>query len=46
MTRHRAYQAQLAGHTIGEPFGRAAAFLSLTATNTAAIRKVGAHPAS
>jgi hypothetical protein len=46
MTRHRAYQAQLAGHTIGETFGRAAAFLSLTATNTAAITKVSAHAAS
>jgi hypothetical protein len=46
MTRYRAYQAQLAGHTIGETFGRAAAFLSLTATNTAAITKLGAHAAS
>jgi hypothetical protein len=46
MTRHRAYQAQLAGHTIGETFGRAAAFLSLTAANTAAITKVSAHAAS
>jgi len=31
MTRYRAYQAQLAGHTIGETFGRAAAFLKLAA---------------
>jgi hypothetical protein len=46
MTRYRAYQAQLAGHPIGETFGRAAAFLSLTATNAAAITKVSAHAAS
>ena len=31
MTRYRAYQAQLAGHTIGETFGRAATFLKLAA---------------
>jgi hypothetical protein len=31
MTRYRAYQAELAGHTIGETFGRATAFLKLTA---------------
>jgi len=29
MTRYRAYQAQLAGHTIGETFSRATAFLRL-----------------
>jgi hypothetical protein len=29
MTRYRAYQAQLAGHSIGETFGLAAAFLKL-----------------
>jgi hypothetical protein len=29
MTRYRAYEAQLAEHTIGETFGRAAAFLVL-----------------
>ncbi len=33
MTRYRAYQAQLADHTIGETFGRAAAYLKLTAAN-------------
>jgi hypothetical protein len=37
MTRYRAYQAQLAGHTIGETFGRAAEFLNLAAANTPAI---------
>jgi len=31
MTRYRAYQAQLAGRTIGEIFGRTAAFLKLIA---------------
>jgi hypothetical protein len=31
MTRYRAYQAQLAGHTVGETFERAAAFLLLAA---------------
>lgn len=31
MTRYRAYQAQLAGHPIGETFTRAAAFLRLAA---------------
>jgi hypothetical protein len=29
MTRYQAYQAQLAGHSIGEIFGQAAAFLKL-----------------
>jgi hypothetical protein len=32
MTRYQAYQAQLAGHTIGGIFRRAATFLTLTAT--------------
>ena len=36
-TRYQAYQAQLAGHTIGETFGRAAAFLKLAAANAPAI---------
>jgi hypothetical protein len=36
-TRYRAYQAHLAGHTIGETFGRAAAFLKLAAANAPAI---------
>jgi hypothetical protein len=35
--RYRAFQAQLAGHTIGETFGRAAAFLKLAAANAPAI---------
>lgn len=36
MTRYRAYQAQLAGHTIGETFGQAAALLNLAAPHPAA----------
>jgi hypothetical protein len=36
MTRYRAYQAQLAGHTIGETFGRTAAFLTQASANPAA----------
>ena len=35
--RYRTYQAHLAGHTIGETFGRAAEFLKLAAANTRAI---------
>jgi hypothetical protein len=37
MTRYQAYQAQLAGHTIGEIFVRAAEFLNLAAADTPAI---------
>lgn len=33
LTRYRAYQAQLAGHTIGEVFTRAGTFLKLVAAN-------------
>jgi hypothetical protein len=33
MTRYRGYQAHLAGHTIGETFGRVTAFLKLAAAN-------------
>jgi hypothetical protein len=33
MTRYQAYQTQLAGHTIGETFDRAAGFLKLAAAN-------------
>ena len=32
-TRYQAYDAQLAGHTLGEVFRRAATFLALTAAN-------------
>jgi hypothetical protein len=46
MTRYRAYQAQLAGHTIGEIFGRSVAFLTLTAANAPSLTDVRAHAAS
>ena len=45
MTRYRAYQAQLAGHTIGETFGRAVAFLELAAASTTSITDLSAHTA-
>ena len=44
-TRYRAYQTQLAGHTIGESFERAAAFLNLTAAKAASIRDNSEHAA-
>jgi hypothetical protein len=37
MTRYQAYQVQLAGHTVGEVFGPAAAFLKLAAANAPSI---------
>jgi len=37
MTRYRAYQVHLAGHTTGESFGRAAEFLKLAAADAASI---------
>lgn len=43
MTRHQAYQAQLAGHAIGETFGRAAGFLKLAAANVPAITDASVH---
>ena len=42
MTRYRAYQDRLAGHTIGETFGRASAFLKLAAANAPAIADASA----
>jgi hypothetical protein len=42
-TRHRSYQAQLAGHTIGETFDRAAAFLKLASANAQAITDTSAQ---
>jgi hypothetical protein len=45
MTRYQAYQAQLAGHTIGETFGRAAKFLKLAAAKTPAITDTSAYAA-
>ena len=46
MRRYRAYQAELAGHTLGEIFGRAVAFLELTAANAPSITDISAHAAS
>ena len=43
MTRYRAYQAHLAGHTVGEVFGRATAFLRLAAASAAPIPDVSAQ---
>ena len=43
MTRYRAYQAQLAGHTIGETFGRAAEFLKLAAANATPTTDPNVH---
>ena len=43
ITRHQAYQAQLAGHTIGETFARAAAFLKLTAAHAPSITDTSAY---
>ena len=45
ITRYRAYQAQLAGHTIAEIFGRATEFLKLAAANAPSITDVSAHAA-
>ena len=43
MTRYRAYQAQLAGHSVGETFERAAAFLKLAAAEAAPAADTRAH---
>jgi hypothetical protein len=45
MTRYRAYEAQLAGHAIGEVFGRAAAFLNLAAAEAATATDISAPAA-
>ena len=45
MTRYRAYQAQLAGRPIGETFGRAAAFLTLTAARAMSVTDNNAQAA-
>jgi hypothetical protein len=45
MTRYRAYQAHLAGHTIGESFGRAAEFLTLAAADAPSSAEFSAHAA-
>ena len=40
MTRYRAYQAQLTSRTIGEVFGRAAAFLELAAATAGSVTEI------
>ena len=45
MTRYRAYEAQLEGHTVGEIFGRAAAFLELVAAKATLVTDVSARAA-
>jgi hypothetical protein len=45
MTRYRAYEAQLAGHPVGEIFGRAAAFLKLVAAKAPLGIDTSAHAA-
>jgi hypothetical protein len=45
MTRYQAYEAHLAGHSIGEIFGRAATFLELTAAKAAPATGAATHAA-
>jgi hypothetical protein len=45
MTRYEAYQTQLAGRTIGEIFGRAAAFLTLTTAKATLVSDDSAYAA-
>jgi hypothetical protein len=43
MSRYQAYQAQLAGHAVGETFARAAAFLELAAADAPSLTDPSAH---
>jgi hypothetical protein len=43
MTRYQAYQAQLAGHTIGETFSRAAKFLNVAAASAPVVTDASVH---
>jgi anti-sigma B factor antagonist len=43
--RYRAYQAHLAGHTIGQTFGRAVTFLTLTGASAVSITDASEHAA-
>jgi len=45
MTRYRGYRAQLAGHTTGETFGRAVAFLTRAAADAAFASGIPAYAA-
>jgi hypothetical protein len=44
MTRYQAYEVHLAGHTIGETFGRVTAFLKLAAAKAASVTDFSAQP--
>ena len=41
--RYQAYQARLAGHTLGKTFGPAVTFLTLTGGSAASITDAGQH---
>ena len=43
ITRYQAYQAQLAGHTVGATFGRAAEFLKLAAADVTCMTDISAQ---
>ena len=43
MTRYRAYEVHLAGHTIGETFARTAAFLKLASAKATTASAVNSH---
>ena len=45
MTRYRAYESQLAGHSVGDTFELAAAFLKLAAAEATPVAEVSAHAA-
>jgi hypothetical protein len=45
LTRHRAYEARLANHTIGETFRRSTAFLTLAAAKATSAADVTSHTA-
>jgi hypothetical protein len=42
-TQYQAYQAHLSGHTIGETFGRTAAFLRLASADAQSVTVAGTH---
>jgi hypothetical protein len=44
LTRYWAYEAELAGHLIGEPFGLAAAFLRQAAAQASLVTEASADP--
>ena len=46
LTRYQAYESQLAGHPVGETFGRSAAFLGLAADTATSVTDASAPTAS